>query len=137
MATWTVSQIEGDNSDPVSGLSGVAKVLHWQCTGVEGDHSSRSYGTVSLPNPDPNNFVQLDDVTDEQAVTWAKEALGAEQVTACEASIEQQIEEKRNPTTFAVAPKKPAAKKAAAKKTPAKKPAAKKPAVKKTTKAKG
>jgi hypothetical protein len=45
--TWTIPTCEHDIA------TGGINVVHWRCTGVDGDHSASSYGTVGL-TPDPS-----------------------------------------------------------------------------------
>ena len=63
--TWTIPTCEHDIA------TGGINVVHWRCTGVDGDHSASSYGTVGLtPGPDASDFVAYADVTEAQAKTW-------------------------------------------------------------------
>jgi hypothetical protein len=103
MATWTVSTMERMLIDPASGLGGVVNVLHWQCIDsetVDGiRHLGRCYGTISLEAPDADGFTAYADISEADAIAWAKAALGEEQVEACEASVANQIELRKNPVS--------------------------------------
>ena len=79
------------------GLSNVVTTVHWRCSKVEGDHSGSSYGTVGL-EPPGETFVEWDDISEEVAVGWAKDAMGDEQVASIESGIDAQIAEQANPT---------------------------------------
>ena len=46
--TWTIPTCEHDIA------SGGINVIHWRCTGVDGDNSASSYGTVGL-TPDASS----------------------------------------------------------------------------------
>jgi hypothetical protein len=104
-ATWTVSTMERTLTD--GDLSDVVTTLHWQVidseTVGEGDdaivHSGRCYGTVGLEAPDADNFTAYADISEADAIAWAKAALGDEQVTAYEASVASQIELSKNPVS--------------------------------------
>jgi hypothetical protein len=56
------------------GLTNVIESITWEVTepmdvdGTTYDLTAR--GVTELPNPDPNNFIQTDDLTKEQVVTW-------------------------------------------------------------------
>jgi len=98
MSTWTITSMnrtlaEGDLSD-------VVKTLHWQVTDSqtvdEIVHSGRCYGTVGLPEPDADNFTAYADITEADAIAWAKAVIGAEQVTAYEDAVANQIELSKN-----------------------------------------
>lgn len=88
-------------------LSDVVTTLHWQVidseTVGEGDdaivHSGRCYGTVGLEAPDADNFTAYADISEADAIAWAKAAIGEEQVTAYEASVASQIELSKNPVS--------------------------------------
>ena len=86
---------DGDKSDVVT-------TVHWTATDfeVEGEktYSGRCYGVVGLAAPG-DSFTPYADITEEQAVGWAKSALGDEQVEETEKSVENQIELQKNPVT--------------------------------------
>jgi len=50
------------------------------------------------------NFTPYDQITKEQAIGWVKTALGDEQVASIEAALEEQIQQKLNPTSAAGVP---------------------------------
>ena len=54
--------------------------------------------TVGLSTDDLSSFTPYADITEEQAIGWAKDALGADEVAATEANVAAQIAEKENPT---------------------------------------
>jgi hypothetical protein len=99
MATWTVSTMERTLTD--GDLSDVVTTLHWQVTDSEtvGDvtHSGRCYGSVGLAAPDAEDFTDYADLTEADAIAWAKAAIGADQVTAYEEKVASQIELSKNP----------------------------------------
>ena len=96
-ATWTVSTMERTLTD--GDLSDVVTTLHWQVTDSDGDHHGRCYGTVGLEAPDADNFTAYADISEADAIAWAKAAIGEEQVTAYEASVASQIELSKNPVS--------------------------------------
>ena len=96
-ATWSISTldrqlVDGERTDVVT-------VIHWNVTDSEtvgeGDeaqtYSGRCYGTVGLSAPDADIFTAYADITEADAIAWAKEALGDEQVEAYEESVASQI----------------------------------------------
>ena len=101
MATWTVSTMDRTLTD--GDLSDVVTILHWQCTDSEtvGDltHTGLVYGTVVLAAPDADNFTAYADISHDDAVAWAKAAIGAEQVTVYEDAVANQIELSKNPVS--------------------------------------
>ena len=94
---WQVSTMERTLTD--GDLSDVVTTLHWQCTDSDGDHHGRCYGAVGLSAPDADSFTAYADISEADAIAWAKAAIGEEQVTAYEASVASQIELSKNPTT--------------------------------------
>lgn len=88
-------------NDSESGLEGVVNILHWQVidseTVDEIVHSGRCYGTVGLEAPDADNFTAYADISHDDAVEWAKSALGEEAVSQYEDSVANQIELSKNP----------------------------------------
>ena len=98
-ATWTVSTMERTLTD--GALSDVVTTLHWQLidsqTVDEIVHSGRCYGTVGLEAPDADSFTAYSDISHDDAVEWAKSALGEEAVSQYEDSVASQIELSKNP----------------------------------------
>ena len=103
-ATWTVSTMERTLTDSESGLTDIVVTLHWQLTDSDGDHHGRCYGTVGLEAPDADSFTAYADISEADAIAWAKAAIGEEQVTAYEASVASQIELSKNPVSAAGVP---------------------------------
>jgi hypothetical protein len=54
---------------------------------------------VGLEAPDPDSFTGYADISEADAIAWAKAAIGEEQVTAYEASVASQIELSKNPVS--------------------------------------
>ena len=80
--------------------------VHWIVTGVsdelepEGNaYQSTSIGTQTVPLDPESEFIPFEDLTNEIVVEWTKNAMGAEQVTSIEASIQQAIDLEINPTS--------------------------------------
>ena len=94
--TWTIANMErdlvqGDNTDIVT-------ILHWRASDEDADGNTGSaYGTVGVTLV--GTPVPYADITETQAIGWAKDALGADEVTSIEAGIASQIDAKANPTT--------------------------------------
>ena len=105
-ATWTVSNMERTLTD--GALSDVVTTLHWQLNDSETVdeivHSGRCYGTVGLSEPDADSFTAYADISEADAIAWAKAAIGEEQVEAYEASVASQIELSKNPVSAAGVP---------------------------------
>ena len=96
---WEAVQLERLLKD--GNKDNVVTTVHWQATDSEVDgentYSGRCYGTVGLAAPG-DSFTPYADITEEQAVGWAKSALGDDEVAAFEKSVENQIDQQKNPT---------------------------------------
>ena len=103
--TWNVVAL--DATKTVGSLSDVVTTVHWTASDTEtvgsGDsavnHTGSSYGSVGLAEADSGSFTAYKDITKDNAVAWAKAALGADEVTSIEAGIAAQITESKTPTT--------------------------------------
>ena len=88
--TWTIPTCEHDIA------SGGINVIHWRCTGVDGDNSASSYGTVGLtPDASSPNFVAYADVTEAMAQGWVWDSVSQADT---EAAIADKINAMANPT---------------------------------------
>ena len=89
--TWTIPTVERNLSD------GGINIIHWRCTGVDGDHSASSYGTTShTPDASDSGFIAYDSVTEANCIAWAQAALDKD---ATEAALAAQIALSKTPTT--------------------------------------
>lgn len=88
--TWTIANCEHDIA------TGSINIVHWRCSGVDGDHSASSYGTVGLsPDPSDPDFTPYADVTEAMAQGWVWENVSQEDT---EAAIASKIDKLINPT---------------------------------------
>ena len=95
--TWDVVCL--DATKTVGSLSDVVTVVHWTASDADGDHTGSSYGSIGLADADSESFTAYASITKDNAVEWAKAALGADEVTSIETSIAAQITESKTPTT--------------------------------------
>ena len=108
--TWNVVSL--DATKIVGSLSDVVTTVHWTATDSEtvgsGDsavvHKGSAYGTIDLAEADSKSFTAYKDITKDNAIAWAKAALGSNEVTAIETSIAAQIAESKTPTATAGVP---------------------------------
>ena len=80
--------------------------VHWIVTGTsdtldpEGNaYTATSIGTQTISTSDLSGFTPFDDLTNADAVTWTKSAMGADEVTALEANLDSQIALEITPTS--------------------------------------
>ena len=108
--TWDVASL--DATKTVGSLSDVVTIVHWRASDSEtvgsGDsavvHSGSAYGTVSLAKADPGSFTAYADITKDNAIAWAKAALGSDEITRIETDIANQITESKAPTVTSGVP---------------------------------
>jgi len=101
--TWKVAAL--DYAVSQDGLSNVVTTVHWTCSKEDEDgNSGYAYGTHSLPEPDPSNFVEWDNLDEFTVLSWmtsdmvAKADEGENPAMAIEASVDAQIAEQAAPT---------------------------------------
>ena len=98
--TWSVASL--DSTKTVGSLSDVVTTIHWTATDSEtvgeDTYTGSSYGSIGLADADSSSFTAYGSITESDAVTWAKAAIGADQVTAIETGIAAQITEAKTPT---------------------------------------
>ena len=87
---WTISQLDRQTSD------GFVTAAHWTCSAVDGEFSGSVYGSIGLTGELTTPYESL---TEAQVVGWVKEAMGAEQVAAHEASVAAQIAAQKAPVS--------------------------------------
>ena len=100
--TWNVVAL--DATKTVGNLSDVVTTIHWTASDTDGEHTGSSFGTVGLAEADSGSFIAYASITKDNAIAWAKAAMGADQVTAVETSIAAQIAESKTPTRFTGTP---------------------------------
>ena len=92
-----------DSTKTVGSLSDVVTTVHWTANDTETVsnvvHSGSSYGSVTLAEADSKSFKAYASITKDNAIEWAKAALGSDEVTTIETSIAAQITESKTPTT--------------------------------------
>ena len=104
--TWGVVSL--DSTKTVGSLSDVVTSVHWTAsdseTVGENTYTGSSYGSVGLAEADSSSFIDYGSITESDAVSWAKAALGADEVTSIEPIIAAQIAEAKTPTTASGVP---------------------------------
>ena len=108
--TWNVVSL--DATKTVGSLSDVVTTVHWTASDSEtvgsGDsavvHTGYLYGVVNIADPNASSFTAYDSITKDNAIAWAKAALGSDEVTALETEIAAKINESKTPTVSAGVP---------------------------------
>ena len=93
---WKINTLDRDLTQGSN--ENIITQIHWSASDADADgNTGSSYGSVGVTLVGtPTAYA---DVTEADAIGWAKDALGDEQVTAIEASIASQIDALANPTT--------------------------------------
>ena len=104
--TWSVASL--DATKTVGSLSDVVTTVHWTASESETvgseTYTGSSYGSVGLAEADSSSFTAYASISESDAVTWAKAAIGTDEVTAIETGIAAQITEAKTPTTTSGVP---------------------------------
>ena len=104
--TWNVVSL--DATKTVGSLSDVVTTVHWTASDSEtvgsDTYTGSSYGSVGLAAADSSSFTAYASISEADAVTWAKAAIGTDEVTAIETGIAAQITEAKTPTTTSGVP---------------------------------
>ncbi len=102
--TWKVSAL--DYAVSQDGLSNVVTTVHWRCSKEdENGNSGYAYGTHGLPEPDPSNFVEWDNLDEFTVLSWMTADMtstaneGEDPVADIEDSVDAQIADQAAPTT--------------------------------------
>ena len=104
--TWNVVSL--DATKTVGSLSDVVTTVHWTASDSETvsgvQHNGYRYGSIGLAEADSKSFTPYADITKDNAIAWAKAALGSDEVTAIETNIAAQITESKTPTATSGVP---------------------------------
>jgi len=98
--TWKITGC--DRTVSLGGEADVITQIHCEVTDKETvgsvDHHGRQYGSVGIDTSDLSSFIAYASVTEANAIAWAKEALGADEVTRLETDVAAQITASKTPT---------------------------------------
>ena len=100
--TWNIVGL--DATKTVGSLSDVVTIIHWNVSDEDSGHRGYTYGAVGLAAADSESFTAYADITKDNAIAWAKAAIGSDEVTAIETGIANQITESKTPTKTAGVP---------------------------------
>ena len=85
---WTISSLDRRTSD------GFVTTAHWQCSGVDGEHSASVYATCSWSEGEPT--VPYASLTEAAVLNWVWESVDK---AATEAAVAAQIDAQKNPVS--------------------------------------
>jgi hypothetical protein len=96
VTTWAIANLERETAD------GFMFTAHYTVNAKDDTYSAGAYGSLGFERPD--NLIPFADLTEDEVVSWVKEALGADKVAEIEAALQTQIDQQRNPTQAAGVP---------------------------------
>jgi hypothetical protein len=97
---WTISALDCAVKD--GALNNVVQTIHWRYSATDADgNTAETYGAQSIAQPDPNNFINFEELTKTELESWLE---GAMDVDAMQESLESQIELIKNPVKVTLNP---------------------------------
>jgi hypothetical protein len=72
--TWEITNLE--SFETINELTNVVSVIYWTLRAEDGFNSTTINGTVNLDAPTADTFVNYNDLTQEQVISWVKTKLG-------------------------------------------------------------
>ena len=101
MATpiWSVVNLEHNLPDGDTPPKGQVTIAHWTATLEDQGETASAYGSVGFGDPEADDYIPYDQLTEIQVLQWVFDTLGSEQVTAINDGLANQIEQKLNPPT--------------------------------------
>lgn len=89
--TWKISNLDRDTD------SGFVRVVHWNASQVDGEHTASTYSTASFTKEDGINYVPYASLTEAAVVQWVKDSLGSDGVAAVDAALAANIADQKAP----------------------------------------
>ena len=94
--TWTIASM--DRAIKLDDKDNVVTTIHWRASETDSDGNTGSdYSSINV-TLGSQSFIAYADIKESDAISWAKAALGSDQVTEIEANIAAQIQEVKVPT---------------------------------------
>ena len=97
--TWKIESLEKNIAD-----GGVVRA-NWRVNAVDGDYRTSGYGGISFtPNPDTDDFIPFESLTEDVVLSWifleeGQDNVGLVDKDALEARLTADIEEQKTPAT--------------------------------------
>ena len=97
--TWDIAQLERHLPDGNTCPDGAVYTIHWTASLEESGEVASTYGSIGLGDPDPGSFTPYNQLTKSQVLGWLMAALGVDTIVTIEESLNNQIQQKLNPTS--------------------------------------
>lgn len=83
---WTIAQLERQTE------TGGVITAHWRVSSEDEAFTAGSYGSAGFtPDPESENFIPFEELTEEVVIDWVKDALGSERIDQYIVTIEQRF----------------------------------------------
>lgn len=82
--TWTITSIAVRPA--LLEFANVVSLVDWNFSVTANGRTSTTYGTVQLGEPGPE-FIAVNDLTQDQVITWVKDSLGSYAVSQLESRV--------------------------------------------------
>ena len=86
--TWRINAVDCYTSK--DGLEKVAYNVHWSYFATNGEHTASMIGVQSVGEPNPDNFVAFEDLTEDDVISWISASMDVEQM---QSNLDKQIED--------------------------------------------
>lgn len=86
--TWRINAVDCYTSK--DGLEKVAYNVHWSYFATNGEHTASMIGVQSIGEPNPDNFVAFEDLTEDDVISWISASMDLEQM---QVNLDKQIED--------------------------------------------
>ncbi len=94
---WVISQL--NCAVESEGLPNVINVIHWRYNAIQVDGDitwfADMYNSSGIAQPNPQNFIPYEDVTEAEVIGWLEEILPVDEMKA---SLEANIYNQQHPT---------------------------------------
>lgn len=91
--TWGIANLDRKLAD------GAVTTVHWTLQAHDGTYSAGAYGSIGLPEPDPDAMIPYADLQPAEVIGWVQDQFGAEKVAEIEAALQAQLDQQRHPVT--------------------------------------
>jgi hypothetical protein len=75
----------------------VVSCIHWRVKGNDGTNTAEMYGTQNIEYNSKNPFIAYESLTKDTIVGWVQEAMGIDDVTRLQETLDKQLESLANP----------------------------------------
>lgn len=101
MATHTWKAVSLDAQPSHDGHSNVINTVHWTLTGVDGEHTASTYGSVGVTYDADALFTEYDNLTEADVLAWVWNSVDK---TEQEANVEKELAELASPSKVTLSP---------------------------------